>query len=233
MIRSVPQACRLSSGILMLSGLNNKRFFVLIFVCYEEKLVKPGVVEVMRKAVERHFDQDNEQQAYSIAERYLNRFEEVDEPGLNFSPTYFRNIFETATTYRNLVEDSGIENDLTKRIGENYRELLTSYASSRPAEFIESVLSMSDEEFEVDSGDGIEVSLPEYPTLQEGVEVEPHTNYGFNMKFVPGEDDGVKHLKNLVAIPVSDAFEEVLRPERFRRRTTEKDKPATMNMGGF
>ena len=217
----------------MLSGLNNKRFCGLIFVCYEEKPGKPGGVEVMRKAVERHFDEDSEEQAYNVAERYVSHFERVDEPGHNFSPTYFRNIFETATTYRNLAQDSGIENDLIERIDENYRELLTSYASSRPADFIESVLSMSDEEFEVNSGDGIEVSLPNYPTLQDGVEVEPHTNYGFSMKFVPGEDDSVKHLKNLVAIPVSDAFEEVLRPERFRRRTTEKDKPATMNMMGF
>ncbi len=216
-----------------MSGLDNKRFRGLISVYYERKPVARGGVEVMRKAIETHFEEDNEEKAYSIAERYLNHFEDVDDPELDFSPTYFRNIFESATTYRNLAEDSGIENDLTERIDENYRELLTSYASSRPAEFIESVLSMSDEEFEVDSGDGIEVSVSGYPTLEEGVEVEPHTNHGFSMKFVPGEDDGVKNLKNLVSVPVSDAFEEVLRPERFRRRTTGKDKPATMNMIGF
>lgn len=178
----------------------------------------------MSEATEERLREYVKEESYDVVEDFVSS-------GLHESN--LGEVFEAVTAYRNIAEDLEIENDLTRAVKDNYKELLTSYASERPADFIESVLSMSDESFEVESEEDIKISLPQYPTLEDGVEVESHVNHGYGMKFVPNEEDEVKHLKNLVAIPVSMAFEEVLRPERSRRRTTEKDKNAVMNMIGF
>jgi len=180
-------------------------------------------------------DLEESQESYSTVNRYLSRFNEVDKPNLEFSPRYFKNVFETVTTYRNAAEDQGFENDLTQRIDENYTELVTEFASCRPEDFIHSVLSMSEETFEVEPSqeEYTSVSMPQYPALENGVDVKTHVNYGVGLQFIPDESHSLKHLNNLMARPVSTAFENVLRPELSRRRMVEKDKPATLNMMRF
>lgn len=192
---------------------------------------------MMRKKVDKYFEQqdlqalDGESPAAKTVRRYLNRFEQVDQPGIDLSPTYFRNIFETATTYRNHAKDLGLENELTERIGENYKDLVCTYASERPEDFINSVLEMGEKGLETASKESLKIGMPQYSTLEQGVEVELKVNHGVNLKLIPNEDDGVRHLKNLMAKPIHETFDEVLRPENSDRRLSEKrTSPSVINL---